>query len=540
MKSFSLITRINTMRLFILLILLTGTGTFAQQVPIIPLPNKYLKLDGTFTLSGNTPIITDDEAFRSQANFLQQEMLKTIDLNLNLQKNSVVPSIVLSKLKSSGDAPGAYRLMITGKQIRISAASEEGLFYGINSLMQLVRQAALKGKPVVVNSWDIRDQPKYSWRGLMLDESRHFFGKETVKFLLDWMAFYKLNRFHWHLSDEPGWRMEIKKYPKLALVGGIGNFTDPFAPAKYYTQEDIKEIIAYARERFIMVIPEIDMPGHAGASNKAYPQFSGGGSEMYPDFTFNPAKKEVYDYLSDILKETNSLFPSDMIHLGGDEVHFGNENWNKDADVQQLMKEKKMPDLKAVEQYFIQRMADSLAKMNNKVLLWDEAVGSSLSPENTIIFWWRHDKPEQLKLALSKNFPVVLTPRLPFYFDFVQDSTHRVGRRWQGGFNTLKNVYNFSPASYYRPDQAPLILGIQAAIWTERISNPDKLDHMLFPRISALAETGWTDEKHKDYNAFEERVKSHMELYRKGKIYFYNQFIPLENPEPRIAGAKDN
>ncbi len=527
------------MRFFLILICI-GASAFAQQLPVIPLPNQYVKLEGKFSLSSNTPIIVGDEAFRPQANYLQQEMLRSADLTLNLQNKSTAPAIIINRLKPDAGKAGSYQLLIKANEIRISSASEEGIFYAINSLMQLVRESALKGYPVLINSWDIRDQPQYAWRGLMLDESRQFFGKETVKFILDWMAFYKLNRFHWHLTDEPGWRIEIKKYPKLTLVGGIGDFTNRFSPAKYYTQDEIREIVAYARERFITVIPEIDMPGHAGASNRAYPEYSGGGSEKYPDFTFNPAKKETYDFLTDILKETNSLFPSDMVHLGGDEVHFGNENWNKDAHVQQLMKEKKMPDLKSVEHYFIQRMADSLAKMNNKVLLWDEAADSDLPPANTVIFWWRHDKPAQLKHALSKGYQVVLSPRLPLYFDFVQDSTHRVGRRWEGGFNTLERVYNFSPAKLHSAEQTRLVLGIQGALWTERIPQVNKLEYMLFPRISALAEASWTREQNKGYKGFEERLKAHMEIYRKDKIYFFNPFVPLENPEPRIAGAKDN
>ncbi|MFP4367730.1 MAG: family 20 glycosylhydrolase, partial [Bacteroidales bacterium] len=171
---------------------------------------------------------------------------------------------------------------------------------------------------------EIREDPEYGWRGIMLDESRHFFGKDKVKSILDWMVYYKLNRFHWHLTDSPGWRIEIKKYPKLGHVGGIGNHTDPFTPAEFYTQEDIKEIIAYAKERKIVVIPEIDMPGHATAANHAYPEYSGGGSERYPDWTFHPGREGTYQYLTDILREVDALFPSQMVHLGGDEVSCGN------------------------------------------------------------------------------------------------------------------------------------------------------------------------------------------------------------------------
>jgi hexosaminidase len=365
----------------------------------------------------------------------------------------------------------------------------------------------------------------------MLDESRHFFGKEKVKFLLDWMAFYKLNRFHWHLTDEPGWRLEIKNYPRLSLVGGIGNYLDSTATAQYYTQEDIKEIVAYAAERKIVVIPEIDMPGHATAANKAYPQYSGGGSEKHPDFSFNPGREETYQYLTDILREADVLFPSDMIHLGGDEVSFGNEKWKTDAAVQRLMKKNGLKDLKAVEDYFIQRMADSLFEMNNRILAWDEMAGASLPVDKTLIFWWRHDRPEQLKTALDKGYTTVLCPRLPFYFDFVQDSAHRFGRKWNRLYNSLKEVYSFSAAqTAVAQNKKQLIAGMQANLWTETVSDEQRLDYLLFPRISALAEAAWTEEK--NYAGFLDRLKLHLPLYQKQKIYYYDPFRPLQHPEP--------
>lgn len=229
---------------------------------------------------------------------------------------------------------GSYSLKTSTKEIVISAADDEGVFNGISSLIQLVASKKVVNGSVNLPAWQIDDKPLYQWRGLMLDESRHFFGKEKVKLLLDWMAFYKLNKFHWHLTDEPGWRLEIKKYPLLTLVGGIGNHTNPNASSNYYTQEDVKEIVRYAAERKIDVIPEIDMPGHARAANRAYPEFSGGGSEKYPHFTFDPGNEGTYKYLTDIIREVDVLFPSKMIHLGGDEVSFGNQQWSKNAGIQ--------------------------------------------------------------------------------------------------------------------------------------------------------------------------------------------------------------
>ena len=367
----------------------------------------------------------------------------------------------------------------------------------------------------------------------MLDESRHFFGKEKVKQILDLMAFHKLNIFHWHLTDVPGWRIEIKQYPKLTTVGAIGNHSNPNAPAQFYTQDDVREIVQYAADRFIEIIPEIDMPGHATAANRAYPEFSGGGSERYPDFTFNPAKKETYTYLTNILREVAELFPSEYIHIGGDEVHFGNAHWKIAPEVQQLMKEQHLQDLKAVESYFIQRMADSVKIIGKKTVGWDEIVDHGLSQENSLVMWWRHNLPEKLKTALNENYDVVLCPRIPLYFDFVQDKLHKFGRKWGDAFAPLDLVYTFPPDTlpgfiqHYNQ-----IKGLQGDVWTERIKNNYRLDYMINPRLSAMAEAAWTKEENKDYDDFLNRLKPMILYLEKQRIGFYNPFLPEATPEP--------
>lgn len=530
------------MRKLLFLLLVVNFAAKAQQCPVVPQPNHVEALAGSFVLNNNVPIIVNNPELENQASYLQQELLKTTGLTLSMQSQSTAPSISLvidAKIKATNRE--GYTLMVKPSGIQITAATQHGVFYGITSLLQLARLAEAKGHSITIGCWNIKDEPRYAWRGLLLDESRHFWGKQTVKELLDWMAFYKLNKFHWHLTDEPGWRMEIKAYPMLSLVGGIGTYSNSLTPAQYYTQEDIKEIVAYAAERFIDVIPEVDMPGHASAANKAYPMFSGGGSDKHPDFTFDPGKDTTYTYLSKILKETDALFPSQMIHLGGDEVSFGNEKWKTNAGIAQLMQQNKLADLVAVEHYFTKRMADTLFKLNNKILLWDEAADGDLPKDKTIIFWWRHDQSGQLKKALGKGYPVVLCPRLPFYFDFVQDASQRVGRKWQGDFITLDKLYNFNPASLtVNADQQKQVLGVQAALWTENISTKDKLQYMLFPRISALAEVGWTFDSQKDLSKFKDRVKTQLKLYQKAGIYYYNPFDPQQTPEPLTPGQQIN
>jgi hexosaminidase len=511
--------------------LFSGSIAAQESCSVIPMPQSYQPGNGFFQITETTPIIVSDPSLQNLAAFLQKELQQRNGIAVNVQFDHASPGIELSLNKSK---PGeqnkkeAYSLSINPKRIIINASSEEGIFYGITSLLQSLRQVDLA---LIVSSCEIHDEPRYKWRGFMLDESRHFFGKEKVKSLLDWMAFYKLNRFHWHLTDEPGWRIEIRKYPRLTTVGGIGEFKNPDKPAQFYSQADIKEIIAYATERFIVVIPEIDMPGHAAASNRAYPEFSGGGSPDYPDFTFNPGKESTYQFITNILKEVDTLFPSQMIHLGGDEVQYGNATWQTDEHVKMLRTQKNLRDLKAVEFYFIQRMADSIAKLNNRVLAWDEIIDANLT-NKPIIFWWRHDKPFQLKKAMDKGYETVLCPRLPLYFDFVQDSSHKVGRRWKDSFNSLENLYTFShklfPETRGKDD---LILGVQGNVWTETIVTPERLDYMVFPRIAALAETAWSFDDKKNFDDFNIRLKNHLKLYDKANLYYYDPFEPKNRPE---------
>lgn len=221
----------------LILLLFISTNTFAQQCPIIPLPNKIEALPGIFILNNNTPVIFKKAKLEKEANYLQQELLKTTGVSLSIQSNNNLPSISLVLSHNKENNTSSYKLEIHPDGIKVISPTEQGIFYGIVSLMQLIRQSEIKNNTALISCWDIKDFPHYQWRGFMLDESRHFFGKQTVKEILDWMAFYKLNKFHWHLTDEPGWRIEIKAYPLLALIGGIGNFSNPLSLAQYYTQE---------------------------------------------------------------------------------------------------------------------------------------------------------------------------------------------------------------------------------------------------------------------------------------------------------------
>ena len=523
----------KSLNLLILILLVSNVPSFAiDECPIVPLPSKVIRNEGHLDIATLRQINISDRRLASVAYLLQNQILERTGLSVPLFLETRSGSAILLSMVADSDEEEGYSLSISPTKVEVKAATVHGVFNGVMSLLQLLSVAAVKGEGVPC--WQIDDVPQMKWRGLMLDESRHFFGGEMVKKILDWMAFYKLNKFHWHLTDVPGWRIEIKTFPNLTLVGGIGNHTDQHATAEYYTQDEIREIVRYASERFIEVIPEIDMPGHAKAANRAYPEYSGGGSEKYPDFTFNPGKEETYGYLAKILREVDVLFPSKMIHLGGDEVHFGNEKWNTDRHVQSFMKKRNLTDLKAVEHYFIERMADTIVNLGSKVLGWDEIAGTRIPPDNAIIFWWRHNLPETLKQSIQNGYKVVLCPRIPMYFDFVQNEHHRVGRKWQNTYSDLKTVYSYSMDQY--PDiinnkNRDQVAGIQANLWSEVIVTDARLEYMLFPRITALAEAAWTDPKNRDYGKFCQRLSTHETLFRKASLYFYDVDSPESTPE---------
>lgn len=512
------------LRLTILLLLFTGLSQ-AQQ--IIPNPSHYEAAAGQLSVPAKPNIGSTDAEFAGLIPGYRQSARNLFGIKIREKKQK--PFILLVRNREiKGEE--AYRMTISAGGIKVEAGHAQGCFYGLQSTLQLLNEARGKGS---LQHAVINDQPRFAWRGIMLDESRFFFGKEEVKQILDFMALHKLNKFHWHLTDAPGWRIEIREFPLLTTVGGIGNHVDPDAPAKYYTQAEITEIVRYAEERYIEVIPEIDMPGHATAAVKAYPEYSGGGSERYPEFTFNPGKDATYSFLTKILREVAGLFPSQYIHIGGDEVHFGNEQWSKLPDVLRLMDQHKLENLVDVEHYFLHRMADSIKTIGKTVFGWDEVVTAGLSNDNTAVMWWRHDKPELLKVSLEKNYQVVLCPRIPLYFDFVQHESHSHGRKWTGNYAPIEKVYRFPAMDLTGgiPADNPLVMGIQANVWTETIHTPERLQFMLYPRLSALAEAAWTSDERKDFEDFSSRLEIMMQLYHKKGIRFYDYRKSGSDPE---------
>ena len=354
----------------------------------------------------------------------------------------------------------------------------------------------------------------------MLDEARHFHGTKQVKAILDMMARYKLNRFHWHLSDEQGWRIEIKAFPELCEIAAIGCHTDPKAPARFYTQDQIREILEYAAERHIEVIPEIDMPGHATAFTRAFPDLDGGNR------TINPGNEKTYDVLTTIMKEVDELFTGRYIHIGGDEVD--KSGWGRLPEVKDLMARENIDDINDVQNYFGRRLCDIvLGSTDKEIMAWDDLLDSGTSPDKKIIYWWRTRRPEYLDMGLEKGFRMIVSPERPFYLDYIQDINDVQGHEADiKSVNDIKDIYE------YHISDNPLIIGTQSNLWTERVCTSNRLEYMVFPRLIALAERAWTYQKNMDYDGFMKRMEKEFEYLDSMGIYYYDYRNPERHPEP--------
>lgn len=513
----------------------TWAGSFRE---LIPQPKVYNTAEGVYRLHDKltVSINTNERKSVGVVRYFINMLSRASGDQLQLLTDDGSADIAF-EIVAGGTVPAeGYELAVNAEGVMVRASKPAGLFYAVQTIRQLFppeieTEGGLSLDDMQLPFVHIADSPRFPWRGFMLDESRHFFGRETVLELIDRMAFYKLNRFHWHLTDTDGWRIEIEGYPRLTSVGGRGDRTNPDGPAQYYTQEDIREIVAYAADRFITIVPEIDMPGHAAAANRAYPEFSGGGSSRHPEFTFNPAKPETIQFLKDVLRQVAELFPGEWIHYGGDEVHFANKQWVDDKFVRALMREEGYENILQVEHHFNRQMADYISSLGKTTVGWDEIVNAGVPPDQAVIMWWRHDKPQQRDKAIERGYRVIICPRRPYYFDFVQHESHKEGRRW-GGFCPLDMVYAHPriPDSYSKSDVGR-IMGVQANLWTEKVGSPDRLEFMSFPRMAGLAEAAWTMPEAKNYDEFADRLKQQLKRYRLWGLSYFNPFNPEQTPE---------
>ena len=498
---------------------------------LIPIPRQVERSSGVFQLTSQTRICVD-AASKDAGEQLAGQLRKSTGLPLKLEvqpTSNKAPrgSILLAAFSASTNlGKEGYELEITPDAVVIRAPGQAGVFYGTQTLLQLLPAAALSSRKVEGPEWTlpclrIEDYPRFVWRGLMLDVSRHFFSKKEVEQLLDVMAMLKLNTFHWHLVDDQGWRIEIKKYPRLTQVGAwrsaIGFDLDPKASKAYgpdgryggyYTQDDIREVVAYAMARHITIVPEIEMPGHSSAALTAYPELSCTGGPFTPPLVggvFNGiycvGKDASFQFVEDVLSEVFELFPGKYIHVGGDEVP--TDNWKKCPLCQARMKAEGLTQEKELESYFIRRIEKFVDAHGRTLIGWSEIREGGLA-QNATIMDWIGGAVE----AASAGHDVVMTPIACCYFDHYQSTNHSTEPYSIGGYLPLQKVYEFEPLppGLAAPYQAH-ILGTQANIWTEYIPSLRHVEYMAFPRLCALAEVAWSPKAMRNWNDFGRRLK---------------------------------
>ncbi|HRI61590.1 MAG TPA: family 20 glycosylhydrolase [Saprospiraceae bacterium] len=529
-------------KIFFLLLFLTVATLHAQNTPIhlIPQPVELQQLSGIFTLTKATTIGFDRPEGRAVAEMLAQKLNTPTGYALKAQQGA--KSTIQLNLNGTPNAQlgkEGYTLEATPKSIVITANQPAGLFYGMQTLLQLL-PAAIESKTVTKANWTVpavkvTDYPRFGWRGIMLDVSRNFFTKEDVKTYIDEIARLKYNTFHWHLTDDNGWRIEIKSLPKLTSVGAwrvprAGHFGERADPKPgeaatdggFYTQDDIREVIRYAQERNVTIVPEIDIPGHSMAAIAAYPELSctknpdtkvnpgtafadwyGNGTfKMHIENTLNPSDEKVYEFLDKVFTEVAALFPNPYIHVGGDECYKG--YWKEDPGCQELMKKLNIRHVEDLQGYFMNRVEGILKAKGKKLLGWDEILEGGISPDATVMSW--RGIKGGIEAAQMGHY-VVMTPTTYAYIDYNQgDPT--IDPPIYAGLRCEKS-YSFEPV----PDgvDAKYILGGQANLWSEQIPTLRYAEYMTYPRAWALSEVYWSPKEKKNWEDFVKRTETHFE-----------------------------
>ena len=560
----------NSAKSFVAAILLSLSGNglaaaAATPPAIIPEPQQIQLQEGSFQLQparhflglfphGGTRIIADAGA-RATAGFLAEQLRKSTGYKLSISSGNGTESpgnILLTTNQADAQlGDEGYALTVTPESVVIRAPHEAGLFYGMQTLLQLFPPAVFSTNIASAVNWQIpcvqiQDWPRFKWRGFMLDVSRHFFNKSEVETVLDLMALHKMNTFHWHLTDDQGWRIQIKKYPRLTEIGawrpGVGfdfssNSTTAYGPdgryGGYYTQDDIREVVKYAAARYITIVPEIEMPGHSTAALTAYPEYSCTGGPFAPqliagifDGIYDPAKEQTFQFLSDVLAEVIPLFPGKYIHIGGDEVP--KETWQHSADCQALMKREGLKDEKELQSWFVRRIEKIVNADGRSIIGWSEILQGGLAPNAAIMDWIGGSRE-----AASAGHNVVMTPTEYCYYDFYQ-STNRAtepkAATW-GGPLTLSKMYSYDPMPTNMPtDLQPYILGTQGNLWTEWIPSLSHVEYMMFPRACALAEVGWSAQSTRNWDDFMRRLQVQANRFKELGVNY--RHAAVETPEP--------
>ena len=480
---------------------------------VIPVPLKMEQGADYFFLSEKTKLYTNIE--REEAR-LWENCLQALPVSLKKGSKKDVRQVLSLLITEKNDrlpSPESYTLSVTPRRIIICSTSGAGLFYGMQTLLQLLTPS---GTGYSVASVEIEDTPRFAYRGFMLDVSRHFFSKEFVKKQIDALAFYKINRLHLHLTDAAGWRIEIRKYPLLTDFaawrtepnwkkwwnGGreYVRFDEPGASGGYYTQKDICEILEYARQHYMTVIPEIEMPSHSEEVLAAYPQLSCSG-EPYKNSDFCVGNEETFTFLENVLTEVMELFPSEYIHIGGDEA--GKSAWKTCPKCQKRMKDEHLANVDELQSYLIHRIEKFLNAHGRHLLGWDEILQGGIAPNATVMSW----RGEEGGIAaVTSGHRAVMTPGAYCYLDSYHDAPYSQPEAI-GGYLPLKKVYSYDPVSVsLTTEQAKLVYGVQGNLWVEYIPTPEQVEYMMYPRILALAEVAWSAPERKSWRDFHARA----------------------------------
>ncbi|EHZ7342229.1 family 20 glycosylhydrolase [Vibrio vulnificus] len=507
----------------------TIAPTLASAYSLLPKANALHVDAGHFSLTPSSAITCQSALADSAVTWLMDEMARLHQFKL---ATSEVGEIIYRSNPTLDE--GAYQLKIGQEQVRVEAGSSSGFVHATASLLQLLDYNSLTQEAQLA-CCSISDSPRFRYRGMMLDCSRHFHSVEQVKRLINLLAHYKFNTFHWHLTDDEGWRVEIKAFPALTEVGAWRGVDEAIEPqythisqryGGFYSQEEIKEVVAYAAQRSIMVIPEIDVPGHCRAAIKSLPEMLVEAEDdtvyrsiqNYSDNVLNPGLSTTYQFLDGVLEEIAQLFPAPYVHIGADEVPHG--VWSNSPSCQALMKQHGYQDYKELQGHLLRHAEQKLRSLGKRMLGWEEAQHGDKVSKDTVIYSWLSE--EAAVNCARQGFDVVLQPAQTTYLDMTQDyAPEEPGVDWANPL-PLEKAYNYEPLANIPADD-PIhkrIWGIQTALWCEIINNPERMDYMVFPRIIALAEACWTQKEHRDWNDFLSRLKGHLPLLDKQGIKY--------------------
>lgn len=538
---------------FFLSLLLCSTLSFAQEVNIIPQPVKVIKNSGSFVINPQTSLVVVNKEDNATATFLNKYLSDYYGFVLPIVKKANKNCINFTSGKYSGGLESeGYSLKSDKKRVVIKGNSPIGTFYGMQTLIQLL--PVEKSFSLKIAAVDVKDEPRFAYRGSMLDVGRHFFPVSFVKKYIDYLALHKMNYFHWHLTEDQGWRIEIKKYPKLTEIGSKrngtivgrypGNGNDNTPDGGFYTQEEVKDIVKYAADRFITVIPEIEMPGHGSAAIAAYPQlscFPEEKTELSDAMISDKSKQEMangrikivqetwgvhsdvyapteytFGFLEDVIDEVVTLFPSKYIHVGGDESP--KDAWKRSEFCQQMIKDKGLKDEHELQSYFIQRMEKYINGKGRTLIGWDEILEGGLAP-NAIVMSWRGE--EGGITAAKEKHQVIMTPGSHVYLDHSQTKNEK--EVTIGGFTNLEKIYSYEPVpKELNEEEAKYVMGAQGNVWTEYMQSPAKVEYMIFPRLSALSEVLWSPKEKKNWSDFQVKIETMKKRYT---IWGANYFI---------------